>query len=171
MAYIDFEDSNEGNSERKRFWMSDDGIQLVSGFRREGASLERIAYLIGITEGTLRKWRSQEPRLEAAIRQTDDLVNASVENALLMRALGYTSVEVVEELVEGEMREVRRIERPVPPDTKACLSWLYSRRPDRWRAQQEPIDASAEEIAAVKDVLVTIASAVSEAQALPEGGA
>lgn len=166
MAYIDFPDTNEGRSERKRFWLSDDGIQLVAGFRREGASLERIAYLIGISENALRKWRSMEPKLEAAIQQTDELVNAMVENALLRRALGYTAVEVVEELVEGEMREVRRIEKPVPPDTKACLSWLYSRRSDRWRIQQAPIDASAEEIAAVKDVLVTIATTATEA--LPE---
>ena len=175
MAYIDFPDTNEGVSERKRFWLSDDGVQLVAGWRREGAGLERIAYLIGISETTLRKWRNQEPRLEAAIQQTDELVNALVENALLRRALGYTTVEVVEELVEGEMREVRRIEKPVPPDTKACLAWLYSRRSDRWRTQQAPIDASAEEIAAVRDVLVTIATTATEAQALPaaeaQGGA
>lgn len=168
MAYIDFPDTNEGNSERKAFWLSDDGIQLVAGFRREGASLERIAYLIGISENTLRKWRSQEPKMEAAIHQTDELVNAMVENALLKRALGYSTVEVDEELVEGEMRIVRRREKHVPPDTKACLSWLYSRRSDRWRIQQAPLDASAEEIAAVKDVLVTIATAATEA--LPEGG-
>ena len=168
MAYIDFPDTNEGNSERKAFWLSDAGIQLVAGFRREGASLERIAYLIGISENTLRKWRSQEPKMEAAIHQTDELVNAMVENALLKRALGYSTVEVDEELVEGEMRIVRRREKHVPPDTKACLSWLYSRRSDRWRIQQAPLDASAEEIAAVKDVLVTIATAATEA--LPEGG-
>lgn len=171
MAYMEFPDTNEGRTERRKFWLSDDGIQLVAGWRREGASFERVAALIGITETTLRKWRSQEPRLEAAIQQTDDLVNALVENALLRRALGYTTVEVVEELVEGEMREVRRIEKPVPPDTKACLSWLYSRRSDRWRIQQAPVDASAEEIAAVKDVLVTIARATAQREALPEGEA
>lgn len=169
MAYIDFEDSNEGRSERKRFWLSDDGIQLVAGWRREGAGLERIAYRIGITETTLRKWRSMEPKLEAAIQQTDELVNAMVENALLRRALGYTSVEVEEELIEGELRVTHRREKHVPPDTKACLAWLYSRRSDRWRTQQAPLDASAEEIAAVRDVLVTIATAATEAQELPEG--
>ena len=170
VAYIDFPDTMEGVQERKAFWLSDDGIQLVAGWRREGAGLERIAHLIGISETTLRKWRNQEPRLEAAIRQTDELVNALVENALLRRALGYTTMEVVTELVEGEMREVRRVEKPVPPDTKACLAWLYSRRSDRWRTQQAPIDASAEEIAAVRDVLVTIATTADTVprEALPE---
>lgn len=170
MAYLDFEDTNEGRTERKAFWLSDDGIQLVAGWRREGASFERIAYLIGISDTTLRKWRSQEPRFEAAIRQTDDLVNAMVENALLRRALGYDSVDIDEELVEGEMRTVRRHVRHVPPDTKACLSWLYSRRADRWRAVQSPLDASAEEIAAVRDVLVTIVSAADGPQELPSAG-
>jgi len=165
--HIEFEDTEEGKRERKAFWMSDDGIQLVAGYRREGASLERLARVIGISDSTLRKWRSQEPKLEAAIRQTDELVNSMVENALLRRALGYTTVEVDEELVEGEMRVVRRRERHVAPDTRACMNWLFSRRPDRWRAQQAPLDASAEEIAAVRDVLVTIATAAQDAQQLP----
>jgi len=169
VAYIDFPDTNEGRSERKAFWLSDDGIQLVAGWRREGASFERVAHLIGITDGTLRKWRSQEPKFEAAIQQTDELVNAMVENALLRRALGYTSVEVEEELIEGELRVTHRREKHVPPDTKACLAWLYSRRSDRWRIQQAPLDASAEEIAAVRDVLVTIATTATDAQALPGG--
>lgn len=170
MAYVEFEDTEEGKRERKAFWMSDDGIQLISGFRREGESFEQIALRrIGVSDRTLDRWRRQSEALENALRQTDDLVNAMVEQSLLRRALGYTAVEVDEELVEGQMRVVRRREKHVPPDTKACLSWLYSRRPDRWRAQQEPLDASAEEIAAVRDVLVTIATAVRDHDKLPEG--
>lgn len=163
MAYMEFEDSQQGRIDRKRFWLSDDGITLIRQWRREGASLERVAAHIGVATSTLEKWRMQEPRLEAAIKQTDELVNAMVENALLRRALGYDKVDVTEELVEGEMREVRRVTTPVPPDVKAALSWLYSRRSDRWRAQQAPIDATAEEVAQAKEVLVTIAKAAGEA--------
>lgn len=163
MAYMEFEDSPQGQRERKAFWTGEDGRTLIRQWRREGASLERIAAHIGIATSTLEKWRMQSPELEAAIKDTDELVNAMVENALLRRALGYDKVDVTEELVEGEMREVRRVTTPVPPDVKACLSWLYSRRSDRWRAQQAPLDATAEEVAQAKEVLVTVAKAAGEA--------
>lgn len=167
MAYIDFENTEAGKRERKAFWLSPDGIELISGFRREGESLEQIALRrVGVSDRTLDRWRRESEDLERALRQTDDLVNAAVEASLLKRALGYTVVEETEELVEGEMRVVRRSTRHVPPDTKACLSWLYSRRSDRWRIQQEPIDATTEELLAARDVLVTIERA-AEGAALP----
>lgn len=163
MAYMEFEDSPQGRSDRKAFWTGEDGRTLVRQWRREGASLERIAAKIGVATSTLDKWRMQVPELEAAIKDTDELVNAQVENALLRRALGYDKVDVTEELVEGEVRVTKRVTVPVPPDVKACLSWLYSRRSDRWRAQQAPLDATAEEVAQAKEVLVTIAKAAGEA--------
>ena len=163
MAYMEFEETQQGQRERREFWNGEDGLTLIRQWRREGASLERIAFHMGVSERTLAKWRSANPAMEAAIKQTDELVNAMVENALLKRALGYDKVDVTEELVEGEMREVRRVTTPVPPDVKAALSWLYSRRSDRWRAQQAPLDATAEEVAQAKEVLVTIAKAAGEA--------
>lgn len=162
-AYMEFADTAEGRKERYAFWTGEDGLQLVRQWRREGASFERLSALMGVACSTLSKWRSREPRLEAAIKQTDDLVDAMVENALLKRALGYTAQEVEEELVEGEMRVVRRRERHFAPDTKACLSWLYSRRSDRWRVQQAPLDTTADEVLQAKQVLVTIARAAGEA--------
>ena len=116
MAYMEFEDSPQGRSDRKAFWTGEDGRTLVRQWRREGASLERIAAHIGVATSTLDKWRMQSPELEAAIKDTDELVNAMVENALLKRALGYDKVDVTEELVEGEMREVKRVTTPVPPE-------------------------------------------------------
>lgn len=169
MAYVDFDNTEAGRKERKAFWLSADGIELISGFRREGESFEEIALRrLGVSDRTLDRWRRESGELERALRQTDDLVNAAVEASLLKRAIGYTAVEEVEELVEGEMRVVRRMTKHIPPDTKAALSWLYSRRSDRWRAQQEPLDASAEEIMAARDVLVSIERASAELP--PEGG-
>lgn len=171
MAYVEFEDTEEGRRERKAFWLSSDGIELISGFRREGESFEQIALRrIGVSDRTLDRWRRESEELERALRQTDDLVNAAVEASLLKRALGYTVVEETEELVEGEMRVVRRSTRHVPPDTKACLSWLYSRRSDRWRIQQEPIDATTEELLAARDVLVAIERAADGAALPPASG-
>lgn len=171
MPYREFPKTNAGSIERKEFWLSDEGLELISGFRREGMTIEEIFQgQVGITETTWRRWLAGSDGLREAISQTDEYVNCLVERSLLRRALGYEVVEVDEELVEGEMRVVRRRHRHVPADTKACLSWLYSRRPDRWRAVQDPRDASTEQLRAVDSVLVSIVHASEEARpALPDG--
>lgn len=174
VAYIDFPEGPQGIRERKQFWLSDEGIQLIAGWRREGIDLDEIALrYIGISDSTMRRWTKECAALEQALRMSQDTVNAMVEASLLKRALGYDAVEDTWELVEGEMRKVRSTVRHIPPDTKACMSWLFSRRSDRWRAQQEPIDASSEAIAGVKEVLVSIARASEEdaAKAVAEGAA
>lgn len=166
LPYREFPNNNRGAIERKRFWLSDDGLALIAGFRREGMTMEEVYDgQVGVSKTTWRSWMAGSEGLRAAIAQTDEQVNCLVERALLRRALGYEVVEEDEELVEGEMRVVRRRHRHVPPDTKAQLAWLYSRRADRWRASQDPRDATTEQLRAVDAVVVSIASASS----LPEG--
>lgn len=170
LPYKEFPNTNAGFTARKRFWLSDEGLELIAGFRREGETIEEIVHgRIGISDTTWRGWLAGSDRLREAISQTDEYVNCLVERALLRRALGYEVVEVDEELVEGEMRVVRRRHRHVAPDVKAQLAWLYSRRADRWRANQDPRDASTEQLRAVDGVLVSIAHAACEgAPALPD---
>ena len=166
LPYMEFPKSNQGAIERKRFWLSPDGVALIAGFRREGMTMEEIYNgQVGVSSTTWRSWMASSPDLRSAISQTDEQVNCLVEQALLRRALGYEVVEVDEELVEGEMRVVRRRHRHVPGDTKAQLAWLYSRRADRWRANQDPRDATTEQLRAVDAVVVSIA----HASALPGG--
>ena len=172
MAYIDFPDTEQGKRDRKAFWLSEDGIRLISGWRREGITIEQIAWRhIGISDRTFDRWKQESEALERALKLSQDVVNAMVEESLLRRALGYEYEEETQELVEGKMRTTKIVRKHVAPDTKACLSWLYSRRSDRWRAFQEPLDTSAEDIKAVEGVLVSIATVAEEAadpKSLPE---
>ena len=157
MAYIDFPAGNKGVKERKAFWLSEDGIELISSWRREGITQEEIASkYIGISDVTLWKWTKASDALSTALMISQDVVNGKVEKALLQRALGYNIVEEKSELVEGQMRVTQRTAKHIPPDVKACLSWLYSRRSDRWRAQQEPVSNLDDEIKTAKKILVAI---------------
>lgn len=157
MAYIDFPDGNKGNQERKQFWLSPDGIELIGGWRREGIPIGVIALdYVGCSESTLKRWSREKIDLANALMVSQDVTNVRVEQALLKRALGYDVEEIKKELVEGEMRVTERTVKHIPPDVKACLSWLYSRRSDRWRATQEPVDNLADEIKAAKEVIVAI---------------
>lgn len=157
MAYIDFPAGNQGMKERKLFWLSPDGIELISGWRREGIPLDEIATkYIGIGSTTMWRWTKESDDLATALAVSQDVTNAKVEKALLQRALGYDYDELTHELVEGEMRLVKKTRKHVAPDVKACLSWLYSRRSDRWRAVQEPVDKLDDEIKTAKKILVAI---------------
>lgn len=157
MAYIDFPAGNKGNKERKDFWLSPDGIELISSWRREGIPIEEISSkYIGIGTTTMWRWTKESSELELALGISQDITNSKVEKALLKRALGYDYEEVQTELIEGELRIAKVTTKHVPPDVKACLSWLYSRRSDRWRAVQEPIDSVADEVKTAKKILVAI---------------
>lgn len=157
MAYVDFPAGNKGTKERKAFWLSPDGIILISQWRREGIPLEEIALkYIGIGSTTLWRWTKESDDLQTALGISKDVTDGKVEQALLKRALGYDYDEITTELVEGQMRVTKKIRKHVSPDVKACLSWLFSRRPDRWRAQQEPLDATAGEMETAKQIIVAI---------------
>ena len=157
MAYMDFPNSQQGMKDRKNFWLSSDGIILISQWRREGIPLEQVAAeYIGVSSQTLWRWTKGSEDLRTALEVSNDVTNGKVEQALLKRALGYEYDEVTEELVEGELRVTKKTRKHVSPDVKACLSWLFSRRPDRWRAQQNPIDETANDLDTAKKVLVAI---------------
>jgi hypothetical protein len=163
LPYVDFPNSQKGKEARKAFWLSPDGITLISQWRREGVPLEEIALsYIGVSDVTLWKWTKASNDLAVALQVSKDCTNSKVEQALLKRALGYDYDEVTRELVEGEMRTTKVIRKHVSPDVKACLSWLFSRRPDRWRAIQDPLDTDAEAIGMAKRMLVTIKEAAEE---------
>ena len=161
--FIDFPDGQKGQEQRKKFWLSDEGLALIGQYRREGASIDDIAVLIGISGSTFYRWQKASPELCKILGMASNIVNGKVENALLKRALGYDDVDEVEELIEGELRVTRRITRHVPPDVKACLEWLYSRRPDRWHRQQQPESDEQKEIEAAKRVVIAIRDIASGA--------
>lgn len=168
MAYVDFPAGNQGAKERKAFWLSDDGIELISGWRREGITQEEIAsQYLGVGNTTLWRWTKESKELAEALMISQDITNSKVEKALLARALGYDVVEEKQELIEGEMRVTERNVKHIAPDVKACLSWLYSRRPDRWRSTQEPVDNLKDEIKTAKDILVAIKEVADSGDASP----
>lgn len=156
MAYVDFPDGLKGQKQRKAFWLSEDGLILISGWRRQGISLTKIANdYVGVSNTAFFGWYRNSDELRKACAVSKDICDSTVENALYKRATGYDYEEEVWELVEGEVRLTKRYKRHVPPDVKAILSWLYNRRPDLWRSMQEPLE-STQYAETIKDILVAM---------------
>lgn len=137
------------------WWRTPQGLEIIRGWRSKGLSIKDIAEKMGVDIRTFRSWRKNYPEFDEILAEGKDFTIAKVENSLFKRAIGYDYYEEVEELVEGEMRLVRRIKKHAPPDVKAILNFLYNRDPKHWRALQEPLE-STQYKDAIKNVLVAM---------------
>ena len=156
MAYVDFPEGLKGQKERKRFWLSDKGLQLIAGWRRNGVPLTEIAIKnIGISKTAWWGWYKESEDLRKACAMAKDVADYTVEDALYRRAVGYDYWEEIWELVEGEVIMTKKIKKHLPPDTKAIMQWLYNRMPNQWRAMQEPLEKT-QYVETVQNILVAM---------------
>lgn len=156
MAYIDFPDGLAGQKKRKEFWLSEEGITLLCGWRRNGVSLTDIAEnYVGVCKTTFWNWYRESAELRHALGCAKEVADLSVENAFFKRACGYDYWEERWDLIEGELRLAQKYKRHVPPDTKACMQWLFNRMPNKWRAIQEPLE-NTQYTETVKEILIAM---------------
>lgn len=156
MAYIDFPDGLKGQKERKKFWLSDPGLKLIAGWRRQGTPITKIATdYVGISKTAWWGWYRESEDLRKAIAVSKEVADLTVEEALYKRAVGYDYTEQTYELVEGELLLVREVHKHVSPDVKAILHWLYNRMPGQWRAVQEPLDKT-QYVETIQNILVAM---------------
>jgi hypothetical protein len=97
-----------------------------------GATDQELARFFNVSTATLDEWLARVPDFATAIRAGKDLADADVADRLHRRAVGY-SHEAVRVFSD---RNVSYVEN-YPPDTAACIFWLKSRQPDRWRDKIE----------------------------------
>lgn len=165
MAYMDFPDGLEGQKKRKAFFLSEDGLALIADWRRHGIPLTRIAEeFIGVSKTAFWGWYRQSEDLRKACAISKDITDAHVEDALYRRACGYDYWEERWDLIEGELRLSQRFKKHMPPDTKAILQWLYNRLPNRWRAIQEPLEAT-QYTETVRNILVAMKEVAGDGKA------
>lgn len=156
MAYIDFPDGLEGQKKRKAFWLSEDGLMLIAGWRRNGVPLLEIATKnVGISKTAWWGWYKESDALRKACANAKEVADITVEDALYRRAIGYNYWEERWDLIEGELTLVQKYKKHVPPDVKAIMQWLFNRLPNRWRALQEPLE-STQYVETVKNILVAM---------------
>lgn len=128
-------------------WLSEDGLLRIEGWARDGLTDEQIAHNMGISRKTLAEWKNKYTPIGDALKNSKEVVDRIVENALFKKACGYT-VEVKKPIkvrrVEyndetgKKIREYEEIvetveEVHVPADTTAQIFWLKNRKPEAWR--------------------------------------
>lgn len=93
------------------YWISDEGLTLVTGWARDGLSNKQIAHNIGIQEGTFYEWQKRHSEFSKAVKKGKEVIDREVENALYNKA------------IEG--------------DTTSMIFWLKNRRPEQWSDRKE----------------------------------
>lgn len=128
-------------SDKVEAWLKDDNLLLLSGWRRDGLKLKEVAEKIGITPGQLTTWKQKYPEIKEALRLGIEPINYKVEDALLKRALGYRGKEVKIRTVMRFGKVIETIkevtEKEFAPDVSAIQTWLYNRKPDKWKKSGE----------------------------------
>ena len=106
-----------------------------------GATDQELARFFDVSAATLNEWLAKVSEFATAIRAGRELADADVADRLHRRAIGY-SHEAVRVFSD---RNVSYVEN-YPPDTAACIFWLKSRQPDRWRDKIEHDDHAVAEM-------------------------
>ena len=123
------------------YWLTEDGLLLLQGWARDGLTDEQIAHNVGINVATLYTWKNKYSEINDTLKQTKEIVDRQVENALHKKAMGG--------------------------DVTAMIFWLKNRRSKEWRDRfqqdiftPEPIKVemdysklSKEELKVLKDLL------------------
>lgn len=135
--------ATRGRKSRAEDWLSGDNLILIKGWARDGLTDEQIAHNIGIAKSTLYEWKKKYKDFSDTLKESKEVVDRQVENALLKRALGYDYDEeksVTIQKSDGSFEErFERITKHVSPDTTAQIFWLKNRKPEEWRDKREGV--------------------------------
>ena len=133
------------------YWLTNEGIIKIKGYARDGLIDADIAKKMCISRSTLAVWRKKYEAIDAALRETKEIVDRQVEMSLFDRAVGQKvtlkkpfKVKKItydpttgKKISEEEHIEYADQEEYIPADTKAITFWLINRKPDEWKQKIE----------------------------------
>lgn len=96
---------------RYEYWRSSQGLLRIWGWAIDGLTDEDIAHNMGISRKTLYDWKNKYSDICNALKESKEIADRAVENALYQRA------------VNG--------------DNVAMIFWLKNRQPKKWRDRIE----------------------------------
>ena len=92
-------------------WLTPQGIIALEGWARNGLTDEQIAHNVGISTKTLYVWKNEHSLICDALKNSKEIADLQIENALYNKALSG--------------------------DTVSMIFWLKNRQPNRWRDKHQ----------------------------------
>ena len=120
-----------GRPSKAEAWITEDGLKMVTHWKREGLTDEEIAKKIGIAPPTLKDWKDRFPSFSEAIKKGFEESLIQAEEALMSRFTVQTITEEKEEVWQdgdGRLKKHKTItKKQVMPDTTAIIFYLKSK--------------------------------------------
>lgn len=114
-------------------WLTEEGLIKINGWARDGLIDEQIATNIGVSYSTFRDWKKKFPALSAALKESKEVVDRQVENALFKSAVGF----IYEEETVTNAGDVVLVKKYSKPNTTAQIFWLKNRKRNQWTDKSE----------------------------------
>jgi transposase-like protein len=127
-------------------WRTEENLELIKAWRRDGLKYDQIANNIGISEKTLYEWQNKYSEIRDALKKGKELADIEVENATFKSAIGFREkvkkpIKITEKMFgdNGRMTSVREkieyVDEEVyyPPNMTAAIFWLKNRKPNDWK--------------------------------------
>lgn len=124
-------------------WLTEEGLNRLQGWKRNGLTDQEIAEKIGINRDTLYTWIKKYPDISDSLKIGKEDADLAVENSLFKSACGYDYVEVTEELKWDHktssyvMMVTKRQKKHMPASQTAQIFWLKNRRAEAWRDKND----------------------------------
>lgn len=122
-------------------WITEEGLNRIESWARDGLIDVQIAQNIGVTERTLNNWKIRFPSVDSALKRGKAPIDFQVENAMLKSALGYEYEEeivVQEKAADGSIKtKIQKVKKHQPANVTAQIFWSKNRKPDQWRDKRD----------------------------------
>lgn len=148
--------ARKGNYES---WLTEDSLNIIRGWARDGYSDVQIARFIGISQSTFYEWKNKFPEFSEAIKKGRAPVIVELEDALYKAGLGYEYKEVVEEITqtgEGDnavqIKHRKEITRYAQPNATALIFALKNLKKGKFKDRPETTEDGIDPVRVVFDV-------------------
>ena len=122
--------------------------ELAYKFCLLGATDERLAQLLEVSQRTIDAWKQEYPDFAEALRRGKAIADAEVAQSLYRRATGFSHPDVHVSNYQGEIT-VTPLTKHYPPDVTACIFWLKNRERGNWRNSENAETDAAGKVSAI----------------------
>lgn len=120
-----------GRPSKAQAWLSEDRLNMIRHWKRNGLTDEEIAKKIGIAPPTFKDWKDRFPTISEAVKKGFDDLLVSAEDALLNKFEIQTLTEEKEEVwqdASGGIKKHKTVtKKQVMPDTAAIIFFLKAK--------------------------------------------
>lgn len=111
-------------------------LQLIKNWARDGLIDKQIAKNLDVGYSTFNLYKSKHLELLEALKESKEIADYEVENAMFKAAIGYDYYEEVQDLVGGVWVTTKRQLKHQPPNATLNIFWNKNRNSKKWRDQQ-----------------------------------